>query len=284
MRFGVNSLLFSGTFTTEDLRLLEHVRGLGFDCFEVTPVDLALFPAKEVRRRAADLGMIVNANFALREETNPLSSDRATRDRAVDLSKRVVDLCLEAGVEIYCGANYCPWGYLPGRRTEDEWKHGVESYRRIGEHAAGTGLTLAVETLGRFESHFLNTAADAVRFIDEVGLPNCKVHLDTFHMIREEDDLCAAIRATGEKMAYFHACGSHRGAAGRDMVPWDGVFRALKDVGYDYCITFESFNSQLKDLAKLVCIWRDFAASPEALASESLDFLRAKHAEIHGAA
>jgi D-psicose/D-tagatose/L-ribulose 3-epimerase len=283
MRFGVNSLLFSGTFAKEDLRLLDHVRALGFDAFEVTPVDPAAFPAKEVRRRAADLGMIVNANFALREETNPLSSDKATRERAVDLSRRVVDLCLEAGVQIYCGANYCPWGYLPGRRTEDEWKWGVDSYRRIGEHALGTPLILAVETLGRFESHFLNTAADAVSFVEAVGLENCKVHLDTFHMIREEDDLSAAIRATGDRMAYFHACGSHRGAAGRDMVPWNDVFRALKEVGYDYCVTFESFNSQLQDLAKLVCIWRDFAASPEALASESLDFLKRKHAEIYGA-
>lgn len=283
MRFGVNSLLFSGTFGAEDLRLLEDARGLGFDAFEVTPVDPSRFPAREVRRRAAELGMIVNANFALREETNPLSADRATRERAVELSKRVIDLCLEAGVEIYCGANYCPWGHLPGRRTAEEWKRGVESYRRIAEHAEGTGLMLAVETLGRFESHFLNTAADAVRFVDEVGLPHCKVHLDTFHMIREEEDLAAAIRATGPKMAYFHACGSHRGATGRDMVPWDDVFRALRDVGYDYCVTFESFNPRLPDLARLVCIWRDFAASPEALATESLDFLRRKHAEIFGA-
>lgn len=282
MRFGVNSLLFSGTFDRSDLALLEHCRDMGFDTLEVTPVDPDVFPAAELRRRAADLGMYVNANFAMPVEANTISPDPAVRERGVELSKRIVDLCVEAGVEVYCGANYCAWGYLPGRRrSEDEWKWAVEAYRRLGEHAQGAPIVLAVETLNRFESHFLNIAADAVRFVDEVGLDNCKVHLDTFHMLREEDDLAAAIRATGDKLAYFHACGSHRGIPGRDMVPWDETFRALKDVGYDYCITLESFNPGLEDIASLVCIWRDFADSPEDLATQGVEFLRRKQAEIY---
>ncbi|MFN4089279.1 MAG: sugar phosphate isomerase/epimerase family protein [Alphaproteobacteria bacterium] len=281
MRFGVNSLLFSGTFEQSDLGLCDKVRAMGFDLLEVTPVDPDLFPARELRRRAADLDLALNANFALPVEANTISPDAAVRQRGVELSKRVVDLCHEAGVQIYCGANYCAWGYLPGRRrSEDEWRWGVECYRAIGEHAAGSGVTLAVETLNRFESHFLNTAADAVRFIDEVGLPHCKVHLDTFHMLREEDDLAGAIRSTGDKLGYFHACGSHRGVPGRDMVPWDDTFRALVDVGYGAGITVESFDPNIERLARLVCIWRDFAASPEALATEGLAFLKAKHAEI----
>lgn len=284
MRFGVNSLLFTGSFDKSDLGLLEHVRGLGFDTLEVTPVDPDVFPAAELRRRAADLGMHLNANFALPKEANTISPDPAVRRRGVELGKRVIDLCNEAGVEVYCGANYCAWGYLPGRgRTADEWAWGVEGYRAMGEHALGSPLTLAVETLGRFESHFLNTAADAVRFVEEVGLDNCKVHLDTFHMLREEDSIGDAIRATGDKLAYFHACGSHRGIPGRDTVPWDETFRALKDVGYDYCITVESFDPKNERLAALVAIWREFAKSPEDLATQGLGFLRAKYAEVYGA-
>jgi sugar phosphate isomerase/epimerase len=40
-------------------------------------------------------------------------------------------------------------------------------------------------------------SADAVRFIHDVGLPNVKVYLDSFHMIREEDDFVGAVRETG---------------------------------------------------------------------------------------
>jgi len=280
MRFGVNSLLFSGTFDKSDLGLLDKVAAMGFDTFEVTPVDPDVFPARAVAQRARDLGLTINANFALPVEANTIDPDPAVRARGVELSRKVVDCCLEAGAEIYCGANYCAWGYQTGhRRTADQWMWGVESYRAICEHAAGTGLIVAAETLNRFESFYLNTAADAVRFVQDVGLPNAAVHLDTFHMIREEDDIAAAIRATGDRMAYFHACGSHRGIPGRDMVPWDDTFRALRDVGYDSCITLESFNPALERLAGLVCIWRDFAASPEDLAQQGLAFLRGKYAE-----
>lgn len=282
MRFGVNSLLFSGTFDLSDLALLDKVKNMGFDTFEVTPVEPGVFPARALAQRASDLGLTLNANFALPADANTIDPDPAVRARGVELSKRIVDLCVEAGAEIYCGANYCAWGYQTGRRrTADEWAWGVESYRAICEHATGSPLIVAVETLNRFESFFLNTAADAVRFVDDVGLPNARVHLDTFHMIREEDDIAAAIRATGDRMAYFHACGSHRGIPGRDMVPWNDTFRALRDVGYDTCITLESFNPGLEKLAGLVCIWRDFAASPEDLAREGLAFLRAKYAEIN---
>lgn len=280
MKFCVNSLLFSGTFTEDDLGLVDKAKDLGFNMLECTPVDPNAFPAAKLRQRAADLGMGLNANFALPHDANTIDPDPAVRKRGVDLSKKVIDLCLEAGVEVYCGANYAAWGYLPGRRrSNDEWGWGVDCYREIGEYAAGTPLIIAVETLNRFESHFLNTVADASRFIDQVDLPNCKVHLDTFHMLREEDNLPDAIRAAGDRVAYFHACGSHRGIAGRDMVPWDETFRALKDIGYDYCIGVESFNSGLEHLAKLVCIWRDFADSPEDLAAQSLAFLKAKTAE-----
>lgn len=281
MRFAVNSLLFTGTFNEDDIALCDKVHDMGFDVFEVTPVDPSVFPAAKLRARAKELGLALNANFALPLDANTISPDAACRARGVELSKHVVDLCVEAGVEIYCGANYCAWGYHSGRRrSQDEWNWGVEAYRAIGEYAAGSGLIIAVETLNRFESHYLNTAEDACRFIDDVGLDNCKVHLDTFHMLREENDMADAIRKTGSQLAYFHACGSHRGVPGRDMVPWNDTFRALKDIGYTGVIGVESFNPGNEKLAGLVCIWRDYAASPEALAEESLAYLKAKHAEI----
>lgn len=286
MKFGVNSLLFTDTFLEKDLRLLNHCREMGFDTIEITPVDPDRFPGRKVRQLADELGMTVNANFALPVEASPVSADASVRAKSVELSKKVIDGCNEAGAEIYCGANYCAWGHLTGkRRTDDEWKWGVETYRTIGEYAQSTSnLILGVETLNRFESYFINTAADASRFIDEVGLPNCKVHLDTFHMIREEDDIGQAIRECGSRLGYFHACGSQRGIPGRDLVPWETTFQALRDVGYDYCITIESFNPNLGKIASLVCIWRDFADSPEQLATEGLAFVRRMYEQEYDAA
>jgi D-psicose/D-tagatose/L-ribulose 3-epimerase len=282
MRFGINSLLFTETFDERDLPLLERCREFGFDVLEITPVEPDRFPARRVRQLTDTLGISVNVNFALSEEANTISPDPEVRRRGVALLKKIVDLCSEAGAEIYCGANYCAWKYFTGqRRTEDEWNWAIECYREVAEYARDrSDLLLAIETLNRFETYFLNLTADALRFVEEVDMPNVKVHLDTFHMNIEEDDMVAAIRACGDHLGYFHACGSQRGIPGRDMVPWRETLAALRDCGYKDCITIESFNPRLK-FAPLVSIWRDFADSPEQLATEGLTFLRSVYRDVY---
>jgi D-psicose/D-tagatose/L-ribulose 3-epimerase len=105
-------------------------------------------------------------------------------------------------------------------------------------------------------------------------MPNVKVHLDTFHMIREEDNLAEAIRTAGPHLGYVHACENQRGIPGTGLVPWNEVFTTLREVGYDGCVTVESFDPNMESIAKLCCIWRKFADSPEQLASEGLRNMR----------
>jgi len=200
----------------------------------------------------------------------------------VAFSRRLIDLANDAGAEVFGGAIYCGWGYLSGKmRSEDEWKWGVDSYREIAQYAAkNSPLILGIEPLNRFESHFINIAADAVRFIHDVGMPNVKVHLDTFHMIREEANIAQAIRDTGKYVGYFHACENQRGIPGTGLIPWTDVFRTLKEIGYDGCMTIESFDPNMERVAKLCCIWRKLADTPEQLATEGLKFLKSVRDEV----
>jgi D-psicose/D-tagatose/L-ribulose 3-epimerase len=101
-----------------------------------------------------------------------------------------------------------------------------------------------------------------------------KVHLDSFHMIREEDDFAGAIRETGSLLGYVHACENQRGIPGRGQVPWPAFFAALAAVNYQGCVTIESFDPSMERIAKLCCIWRKLADSPEQLATEGLRFLK----------
>jgi D-psicose/D-tagatose/L-ribulose 3-epimerase len=171
-------------------------------------------------------------------------------------------------------------------RSPDEWAWGVEGYRKIAEHAQrnAPNLTLAIEPINRFESHFINTAADAVRFLRDVEMPNVKVHLDTFHMIREEDDFSESILQTGSDLGYIHACENQRGIPGSGQVPWSSFFKALHQVNYDGCVTIESFDPNMPNIAKLCCIWRKLADSPEQLAIEGLAFLSEQERSVRSAA
>jgi D-psicose/D-tagatose/L-ribulose 3-epimerase len=284
MKFGIHSLLFTETFVDKDLKLLDRCQQMGYDAVEIIPFDPDHFPAAKVRQVARDSGLSINTGYGMPPEYNTISPDAKVRKAGVEFSKRLIDLSNEAGAEVFGGAVYCGWGYLTGcMRTPDEWRWGVDSYREIAEYAARTSrLILGIEPLNRFESHFINVAADALRFIHDVGMPNVKVHLDTFHMIREEDDIVGAIRKTGKQLGYFHACENQRGIPGTGLVPWRDVFRTFREIGYDGCVTVESFDPNMPRIAKLCCIWRKLADSPEQLATEGLKYLRQVRAEVFG--
>ncbi|MEW6751831.1 MAG: sugar phosphate isomerase/epimerase family protein [Candidatus Latescibacterota bacterium] len=284
MIFGIHSLLFQETFVEKDLPVLDKCRKMGFDAVEIIPFDVDNFPAAQVRRAAADLGLTINTGFGMPVECNTISPDPAVRRKGVELSRRLIDLSNEAGARVFAGAIYCGWGYLSGRmRTADEWRWGVDSTRQAAEYAQQTSdLVIGIEPLNRFESHFINTAADAVQFIGEVGLPNVKVHLDTFHMMKEEDSIGGAVRQAGKLVGYVHACENQRGIPGTGLVPWKEFFTALREVGYDYCITIESFDPDMDKIARLCAIWRKLADSPEQLATEGLAFLKQHYRAAYG--
>jgi D-psicose/D-tagatose/L-ribulose 3-epimerase len=286
MQIGIHSLLFRETFLEKDLPLLDRCKAMGFDAVEIIPFDPDGFPARKVRSAAADLGLTINTGYGLPAEYNLISPDARVRRAGIDFSKKLIDLSNEAGAKVFGGMIYCGWGYLSGRmRTEEEWKWGVEGYREVAEYALrNSSLVLGIEPVNRFESHFINIAADAVRFIQDVGVPNVKVHLDTFHMIREENDMARAVLETDGHIGYVHACENQRGICGTGLVPWMDFFRALRQTGYDGCVTIESFDPNMESIAKLCCIWRKLADSPEQLATESLRFLRGVIREVWQAA
>src|SRR5215813_6755675 len=192
MKFGIHSLLFSETFTERDLPLLDKAKAMGFDAMDIVPFDIDNFPAKLVRQRATDLELDIVTEIGMPAHANIISPDPEIRAAGVELSKRLIDLSVEAGALVFGGVNYACWGYLSGRmRTDEEWRWGLENFRKVADY----GLTCAPG---------LNIAADAVRFIRDLGMPpNVKVHLDSFHMIREEDDFAGAVRDTGPLLGYI---------------------------------------------------------------------------------
>jgi len=72
---------------------------------------------------------------------------------------------------------------------------------------------------------------------------NVKVHLDSFHMMIEEESFAKAIRCCGrDHLAYFHTCESHRGIPGTGLVPWRETFDTLREIGYDSPLVIESYD------------------------------------------
>jgi D-psicose/D-tagatose/L-ribulose 3-epimerase len=165
------------------------------------------------------------------------------------------------------------WQATPDERARD-LDLLVSQLRLLADDAADHGVTLCLEPLNRFETSFINLAAQGIEVIDRVGRPACQLMLDTFHMNIEESTMGAAIRAAGPRLRHFHASESHRGVPGTGHVPWAEVAQALRDIDYDGPVVIESFSAQVKAIARAAAIWRPLAPSQDAIAFEGLSFLK----------
>ena len=282
LRYGLNALVYTASFSGRETDLVPRIADLGYDGIEVLFGNLDGIDAKAARAAVQRARLGMTACCVMTEDANPCSPDAAVRAAAGARLRRMIDLTAEIGGEAIAGPLYAPVRCLTGRaRTDDEWGRCRDVLGAAAAHAERAGVGMAIEPLNRFETHVINTVADAVRLCREVGSPALGVQVDTFHAHIEEKDTGAAIRAAGPYVRHFHASENDRGVPGTGQVDWDGAFAALRDIGYDRWITIESFATGIVDLCAAACIWRPIYESADALAREGLAFLKRKTAE-HG--
>ena len=195
----------------------------------------------------------------------------------------LIDAAAEAGATLLAGPLYSPVGHLSGRRrTADEWARAIDEYRALIPVLESHAMTLAIEPLNRFETYFLNTAADGVALCAAIGHPRLGVLFDTFHANIEEKDVAASLQSVGPHLVHVHASENDRGTPGRGHVPWAGVFDALRALQYDGWVTIESFGFALGELSAAASIWRDIEASPESIAFDGIRFLAEERKRVAG--
>ena len=282
-KFGVDSFIWSENFSKKDLWIIPKAKELGFETIDIAIAHPENFPTQLVKKKIESVGLEIVTTTTLSKETNLISPDSQVRKNGIKNLKLLVDINIKLGSKILGGVNYAAWGYLTGKpRTEQEWNWSVNAMKEVANYAKEKGeLVIAVECVNRFETHFLNIAEDAVRYCKDVGIDNIKVHLDSFHMIREELSFREAVETCGkEYLGYVHVCESNRGIPGTGLVPWKEFFTALKDIGYAGPLVIESFDPGFEELNSLCAIWRKFADSGEALAVEGLKNLKAIAKEI----
>lgn len=272
-KLGINLMVWSGQVGAQELALLPAIKEMGYDGVEVSIFDPDRFDVASVRDALARAGLACTASTALPPGLSLI--DDGVAGQGADWLARVVEVAAGLGAPVLCGPLALPVGERRGRGyTQAEWECGVRSLRRVSRSAEQLGVALAFEPLNRFETFFLNTAADGVRLADEVASPAFGLLLDSFHMHIEEKSTPAAIRRSAGRIKHFHASENDRGTVGSGQVAWAESFAALRDSGYAGWVVVESFNAVIPELAGATCVWRPLAESPERLAQESLHFLR----------
>ena len=275
MKFGVNTFIWSATFDPSHFGLLPTIKEAGFDGVEIPLLRPKELQAAAIRKALEANHLEANCCTVLVDGLSLISDNPEIRRRTQQHLKEAAKAAAEAGAKIVAGPLYSPVGFLPGRRrTDDEWKWAVEGFQAVGDTLAAYQVTFAIEPLNRFETYFLNTAADAAKLAKEIGHPNIGILFDTFHANIEEKNIAAGYRTVGPYLKHVHTCENDRGIPGTGHVEWKEVFDALRSLNYDGSLTIEGFGFAIKDLSAAASIWRDIERTPESIAFEGVRFLK----------
>jgi sugar phosphate isomerase/epimerase len=232
-QYGVCTWIFGGEPLSSTA---ERLARIGYDGVELMG-DLAAYTPNEVNAVMADHGLRVLSITPENEDI--LHPDGEIRRQGLDYYHRLLDFTKAVGAPTM-SCHGAVGRIRPVTTYAEEWDLYVEAVRQIGRKAEELGINVAMEVLNRYEAHFLLTAAEAVRFVEEVGSPSVGVLLDAYHMNIEEKDLPGAIRHAGGHLRLFHVADSNRQGVGRGHTDFVALFRALKDVRYDGSIIVEN--------------------------------------------
>ena len=275
-RIGIHALVWVGGWSPAECELaVANTKEAGYDLIEFPVFDPSVLDVGAITRSLAAHELDVTCSLGLSRDTDISSADPDIAARGERLLEDVISVTRDLGSRFVGGVIYSALTKYMEMPTERGREHAIGALRRLAEKAAASDITLGLEIVNRYETNVINTAAQAVAFIEGIGASNVVVHLDTYHMNIEETDLRSPVLTAGGRLGYVHVGESFRGYLGTGTVDFPQLFGALAEVGYQGVITFESFSSAVVDpgLSRTLGIWRNVWTDGMDLAREARRFI-----------
>ena len=278
MKIGIHTYAWGNHFGNDTLYIIDSCKKIGMDFIEIPLMEIDKFDPVTVKDyldgalEPTCSTVIPNRNWDIG------SDDPEQRKAGIAFLRNCIEKTAAVGGKMFSGMGYVlPHKAVnPGPASEQEWEYCTAAYKNIAKYAQDFGITVGVEPASRFANHLVNTADQALKFLDMVDEPNVIIHFDSFHMVYEERDFDAAFKKVGNKLGYFHMCGNDRGKPGDDdIIDWDGVFESFKAIGFDGYVGFEGFDMTCDN------IYRDIIGNADQFAKDSYDYC-CKMMDKHG--
>ena len=211
---------------------LRQVKTAGYDGVELAITDPARLNPDTIKEALDSEGLrllsITTGQAAALEGLSLTSPDEQIRHRTIERIEAHMDFAERFGAVVIVGS-------LRGADGDSELL--VETLRECARHAPK--VRLALEPLNRYESRLLNTVADALAVVEQVGAENLGILADTFHANIEERDIGQAFRAAADRLFHVHLADSNRFVPGYGHLDFKQVWDALDTIGYQQSLVLE---------------------------------------------
>lgn len=241
----------------------------GYDAVEIAPftianhvTDISADQRTEIREQAARAGIAISGIHWVLVQTEGMyltHPEAAVRERTSKYFGELVDFCADLdGRSIIIGSPK-QRNIMDGVTPTQAWDWATEVFRAPVKRAEDRGITLCFEPLSPAETNFINTAAEAIQFVQQLNSPRFQIILDVKAMCSEAKPIPQIIQESWPNFAYFHANDRNLKGPGFGEVDFVPIAQALHSVGYQGYVSVEVFN---------------FDEGPEIIATKSLEYLR----------
>ncbi|MDQ6631142.1 MAG: sugar phosphate isomerase/epimerase [Verrucomicrobiota bacterium] len=266
MKFGICNEIF------QDWKLddaMAFAKKAGYDAIEIAPFTIASYVTeisssqrKEIRELAEKNQIEISGIHWVLAQTEGLHlthPDEKIRAQTSNYFCDLVNFCGDLGGKIMVVGSPQQRNILENISHQEAWNWATEIFREPVMRAENRAVTICLEPLAPSETNFINTAAEAIRFTQQLNTPHFKIILDAKAMSSESKPIPQIIREAWPHFAHFHANDKNLKGPGFGETDFKPVAAALKEVGYKGGVSVEVFK---------------FDDGAEIIATKSLEYLK----------
>jgi len=242
-------------------RIVEKASALDYQGIELNfkewPSELEIDPIKKaLRKTGVKVAAVGTRHLYVTHGIYFASPNSDVRKRAFSY---MTD-CMSIAKELDCGIVQAGWAFQGSKLEvtyEDAWNQAVKSLRQVSQLCRWYGMVFVMEFACRKNAGLVNTMADALRMLDEVGEDNVLVMADVFHIHAENDSLEDTVLQAGERLAYVHLSDNDRLTPGKGVIDFKAFIDSLKKIGYDGPMVMEfepdsNIDDSLRDASEYI--------------------------------
>lgn len=266
IKFGICNEIFQG-WKLEDAMVF--AKKAGYDAIEIAPFTIASYVTRitpeqrqAIRAAAARVGIAISGIHWVLVQAEGMyvtHPDPTVRGKTAQYFVDLVDFCGDIGGTRIVVGSPKQRNLMEGVSYEQAWEWATEVFRPAVKQAERRGIVICFEPLAPSETNFINTAAEGIRFAQQLSSPAFKIILDVKAMSSESKPIPQIIQESWPNFAYFHANDVNLKGPGFGDVDFRPIAAALKAVGYDGFVSVEVF---------------EFEEGAEAIATRSIDYLK----------
>lgn len=249
MKLAFNTWVYSGfpvwvpSYPLEEV--IKRLARIGYDGIEIGAAAPHAFPdylsterRNEIRRVLDGEGIKVSSMLPAPgggAGYNVASPDAPERAAAIDMYKKVTDLCAAWGSPtlIYV-AGWQVFG--TARPLALEWT--TAALAEVADYAAASGVSVVVEPTSA-DSNLIDSCDDVIALMDAVDRPNVGAMFDTYHTLYRNEVPTDYVCRLGARLKHVHLADVNRDAPGSGVVDYVSLIQALRDVGYSGYLAME---------------------------------------------